>query len=84
MLTKKETPPSELYAVITPPKRTPPKRTPEQIRAEVYAHIKRGPTGYFWALQGTGATPQQLAIGKSADEEIAALRAIIRKLGGEV
>lgn len=46
--------------------------------------IAKGPKGYFWALMAINATPDVLAIGKSADEEIAALRAVIRKLGGEV
>jgi hypothetical protein len=51
-------------------------------RQQALAKIAMGPTGYFWALQATHATPEQLAIGKSADEEIKGLRAIIRKLGG--
>jgi len=51
-------------------------------RLQALEKIAMGPTGYFWALQATHATPEQLAIGKSADEEIKALRALIRKLGG--
>lgn len=61
--------------------------TPHQ-RAEVkrraLEQISQGPRGYFWRLLATHATPEQQAIGKAADEEIKALRAVIRSLGGEV
>ncbi len=67
-----------------PPLETPEQRDERRARArqQALARIAQGPTGYFWALQATQATPQQLAIGKAADIEIKSLRDIIRKLGG--
>ena len=59
-------------------------RTREQIRAEAFAQIKAGPKGYFWRMLDAKGNEEQLAIAKSADEEIRALRATIPKLGGGV
>lgn len=60
------------------------KRTPEQIRADALAQIKAGPKGYFWRMLDAGGNETQLAIAKSADEEIRALKAMIFQLGGGV
>lgn len=59
-------------------------RERDEVKRRALEQIKRGPTGYFWRLLATHATPEQQEIGKAADDEIKALRAVIRSLGGEV